>query len=602
MSGGAGTVKPPMRDKKHIDERTTDILDSLLDPIISVDKESRIVYVNHATDRAFKKDKSELVGKSVWDVLPKNVQITLEFYYHKTLSEGQPSQYDNIKLLDMRCDVHFYPAHNGITIFIHDKSSKWQTEELYRLSLYLLERLNENVFLVRSDGRLFHVNDEACRALGYSRNELIHMKIFDIDPSIKAEKWHDYFADIKKKGAISFESEFIASDGKTFPVEVNANYIMLYEAEYYCVTSRDISERRQNENIRLQLASIIESSDSAIIGKTLDGIITSWNAGAERMFDYTAAEVIGKNISILIPPGFPNDVPYILDKIKNGEHIDNYETVRKTKDGRLIDVSLAVSPIKDQSGRIIGASIIKNDITEKKRIELELQNAKAQSELYVDLMSHDINNMNQVGIGYLQLALENPDLDKKTRSYLTKPLETLENSSQLIENVRKLQLAKMGGMRFKETDLGDVLKEVHSRYANAPSQRVKINYMPKDECRVMAGDLLIDVFSNLVGNSIKHSKGPLVINIILTRINTNNMDYYKVVVEDNGPGISDDIKGRLFTRFSRGDTRTMGRGLGLFLVKSLVEDYHGKVWVEDRVEGDYAKGARFVVMLPAYEK
>lgn len=135
----------------------------------------------------------------------------------------------------------------------------------------------------------------------------------------------------------------MARDGKTFPVEVNANYIMLYDVEYYCVTARDISERKQNENIRLRLASIIESTDSAIIGKTLDGIITSWNAGAERMFGYSASEVIGKNISLLIPPGFPNEIPGILNKIKKGERIDDYETVRKTKDGRLIDVALTVS-------------------------------------------------------------------------------------------------------------------------------------------------------------------------------------------------------------------------------------------------------------------
>jgi PAS domain S-box-containing protein len=468
------------REEKSIDEQATDILDSIAGPILSVDKESRIIYVNHATERLFNQDSSEMIGKSIWNVLPKNIQISIDFYYRKALSEGTPSKYEGIKLFNSRCDVHFYPADNGLTIFIHDITMKWHTEELYRLSLYLIERLNENIFLVRSDGRLFHVNDETCRTLGYSRNELIHMKIFDIDPSIKAEKWNDYFTDIKKKGSVSYESELMARDGKTFPVEVNVNYMMLYEVEYYCVTARDISERK---------------------------------------------------------------------KISNA-----------------------------------------------------LEDAKAQSELYIDLMGHDINNMNQVGMVYLQLALDNPDLDEKTRTLLTKPLEALKNSSQLIDNVRKLQLAKTGGMRFKEMDLGDIINEVLHRYTNVMGQRVKINYMPKGGCRVMACELLIDVFSNLVGNSIKHSKGPLVINIQLTRINENDMDYYRVVVEDNGPGISDNIKSRLFTRFSRGDTKTRGRGLGLFLVKSLVEDYHGKVWAEDRVQGDHTQGARFVVMLPAVEK
>lgn len=470
-------IKTRKNKVKNINGQPTDILDSIAAPILSVNKKSQIVYVNNATERLFNMKRNELIDKSIWDILPKNIQIILDFFYHKVLSEGKPAKCENIKLFDLRCDVQFYPAHDGLTIFIQDITIKWHTEELTRLSLILIDHLNENIFLVRSDGRLFHVNNETVRTLGYSRSELIKMKIFEIDLSVKAEKWNDYFADIKKNGSAIFESEFMTKDGKTFPVEESVNYIFLYDLEYYCVTARDITDR--------------------------------------------------------------------------------------------------------------------------KKISKALEDANAQSELYLDLMSHDINNLNQVGIGYLQLALENPDLDEENRELLTKPLEALENSSKLIENVRKLQLAKMGDMRFKEMDLGDVLKVVQSRYADARGRRVKINYTPKSGYFVKASELLIDVFSNLVGNSIKHSTDQLDINILLSRINENNENYYRVVVEDDGPGIPDNIKSLLFTRFSRGDTKASGRGLGLFLVKTLVEDYHGKVWVEDRVPGDYTKGARFVVMLPA---
>lgn len=595
-------IKTRKQNEQGIDELATDVLDSIVDPVLSVDKGSRITYMNKAAEHLFYNESSDLIGKSVWNVLPKAIQATIDFYYNKALSEGIPSTYENIKLFNIRCDIRFYPAHNGLVIFIHDKTTKWQTEELYRLSLFLLDRLNENVFLVRSDGRLFHVNNETCRTLGYSRAELIKMKIFDINPNIKAEKWKDYFADIKKKGSSSFETEFRAKDGNTFPVEVNANYIILYDVEYYCVTARDISERKQYDSIRSRLISIIESSEDSIIGQSMDGIITSWNAGAERMFGYSASEVIGKNISLLAPPGLPNETRSMLNKIKNGKHVEHFETVRVRKDGTQLDVSMTFSPIKDQSGRIVGVSSIKRDITEKKRIESELQNAMDQSELYVDLMGHDINNMNQVGIGYLQLALEKLDLKPEDRALITKPLEALENSSRLIDNVRKLQKAKMGDMGFKEMDLGDILTEVQSRYASSPGQRVKINYTYKSGCLVMASELLMDAFSNLVGNAIKHSKGPVIIDILLTRTEENNRNYCKVVVEDNGQGIAEDIKGRLFNRLSRGDTKANGKGLGLYLVKSLVEGAHGKVWVEDRVHGDYTKGARFVVMLPAVEK
>ena len=125
----------------------------------------------------------------------------------------------------------------------------------------------------------------------------------------------------------------------------------------------DITERKRAEDMRQHLAAIIESSDDAIIGKTLEGIITSWNRGAERLYGYTAEEVLGKPISILMPPDLPDEIPQILERLKRGEALDHYETQRLRKDGTRLDVSLTISPIRDASGRIIGASKIARDIT-----------------------------------------------------------------------------------------------------------------------------------------------------------------------------------------------------------------------------------------------
>jgi PAS domain S-box-containing protein len=146
----------------------------------------------------------------------------------------------------------------------------------------------------------------------------------------------------------------------------------------------DITERKQVETMRQHLAAIIESSDDAIIGKTLEGIITSWNRGAQRLYGYTAEEVVGKTVSILTPPDLTDEFPRILERLRRGEPLDHYETQRLCKDGTRLDVSLTISPIRDASGRLIGASKIARDITERKRAERALKESEERLRLALD--------------------------------------------------------------------------------------------------------------------------------------------------------------------------------------------------------------------------
>ena len=359
--------------------------------------------------------------------------------------------------------------------------------------------------------------------------------------------------------------------------------------------------RRNAQETRSRLASIVDSSSDAIIGKTLEGIITSWNAGAEKIFGYGADEAIGRPISIIAPPDHIDEQEQILEKISRGEITDHLETVRIRKDGKKIFVSLTVSPIKDDSGKIIGASTISRDVTGKVRIQRELENARNQSDLYLDLISHDINNMNQTGLGYLEIVLSSGMLDPDTREMLMKPYQAMKSSSKLIENIRKLQKIKSGDSQLKETRLCEVLLDLKRHYSNIHGRNVTINFVRVPECLILANELVRDVFSNIISNSIKHSDPdkPLIIDMRVDTVTEDGKEYRKVSIEDNGPGIRDEIKPGLFARFQRGDTSAAGTGLGLYLVKMLVESFGGKIWVEDRVPGDYTKGAMFVVMLPS---
>jgi len=256
-------------------------------------------------------------------------------------------------------------------------------------------------------------------------------------------------------------------------------------------------------------------------------------------------------------------------------------------------------PLFDDDGNVVGVIEQSRDITGRRRSEEALQEAKAEAELYLDLMGHDINNLNQIGLGFLEMALEAPGLDDRSRSLLSRPLAALENSSRLIDNVRKLQKARSGELHRMEIDIGRVLSDVQANYSHIPCMDVTINYTYISGCMVMANELLYDVFSNLVGNAIKHSTRKPVISIGLEKALEGGKLHYKIIVEDNGPGISDKLKPRIFDRHLRGSTKAKGSGIGLYLVKTLVESYGGWAVVEDRIPGDRSEGSRFVVMLPA---
>ena len=239
------------------------------------------------------------------------------------------------------------------------------------------------------------------------------------------------------------------------------------------------------------------------------------------------------------------------------------------------------------------------DITERKRAEEAVQDAKAQAELYLDLMTHDITNMNQALMGYLELLEIQAGAGEVDRGLLDSSMEVINRSSRMIDEVKKLTIAQTGKVPPKEVNIGEVLSAVKARYSNVQDRQVTINYAPGQEGIARADDLLIDVLDNLVENAVRHSKGPVTIDLAVEKVSIKGEEWYKITVADTGPGIPDDLKKKIFRSFKVLGEKTTRRGFGLYLVRTLVDHYHGQVWVEDRVSGDYTKGSKFVVLLPA---
>jgi PAS domain S-box-containing protein len=345
---------------------------------------------------------------------------------------------------------------------------------------------------------------------------------------------------------------------------------------------------------------IVETAAEGIWISDTDGRTTFVNKRMAEMIGYDPEDMIGKMAYDFMDEKTRADVRQSLEQRRQGLK-DNFERKLICRDGSTVWALVSATPLKDKDGQIIALMGMLTDITERKRAEKELLEAKMLAELYLDLMGHDINNMHQIAIGYLELALDALDLDKIERELIIRPLETMQRSAKLIDNVRKLQRVQAREIKEDVVDLDDILDRVVGEYREIAGQKIVCNNGSGSH-KVMANELLYDVFANLVGNAVKHTGGngtDIVVGVGIA--NDGTKKYYQVSVEDNGPGIPDELKDKVFNRLQRGETRARGVGLGLYLVKSLVESYHGRVWVEDRVRGDYSKGSRFVVMLPAID-
>ena len=238
-------------------------------------------------------------------------------------------------------------------------------------------------------------NRGAERLYGYTAAEAIGQQVFFIIPADRRAEEDDVLARLRRGERIEhFETERRARDGRRVPVSLTVSPLRDREGTIIGASkvARDITAQRQRDELRARLAAIIQSSDDAIVSKTLDGVITSWNVGAERLFGYTAAEAVGQTIFLIIPEDRRSEEEDVLARLRRGERIDHFETVRRAKDSRLIPISLTVSPIRDDRGVIIGASKVARDVSERIRGQEALRRAHDELEERVRQRTAQLRN------------------------------------------------------------------------------------------------------------------------------------------------------------------------------------------------------------------
>jgi len=339
----------------------------------------------------------------------------------------------------------------------------------------------------------------------------------------------------------------------------------------------DITERKRAEEARARLAAIVESSDDAIISKDLNGIIASWNTGAQRLFGYTAEEAIGRSVTMLIPPERHNEEPEILARIRRGERVDHYETIRRRKDGTLLDISLTISPIVDGQGRIVGASKIARDITAQRALA-------RQKDDFLGIVSHELKTPVTSIKGYGQLLARRLRGTENTAA--TEMLGKLDTQigrlTGLIEDLLDVTRIESGKLLLRPTpfELNALIAEIVEEVQRTASRHTIVQEL--GPCVTLVGDRdrIGQVLTNLLTNAIKYS--PRADRVV---VRTERAGAEVVVcVQDYGIGIPKAALPHIFERFYRveGENRSgyPGLGLGLHIAAEFIERHGGKIWME----------------------
>jgi PAS domain S-box-containing protein len=457
---------------------------------------------------------------------------------------------------------------------------------------------------VAADGTIVWANAADWELLGYTREEYVGRNIADFHAD--KEGLDCILAQLVAGKALREQPAVLrCKDGSLRHVLISSNS-HFEEGEFVntrCFT-RDVTQHRLTEaalhEARTYLAAIVESSEDAIVGLDLSGRINSWNRGAETIFGHTREEIVGKPIYTIIPPELHGEERVILGKLRDGERVEHYETVRVRKDGTRRDISLTVSPVRDVMGQLVGVSKVGRDITERKQAQRDLAEQARRKDEFLAILAHELRNP-LAPIRYALSIGKQARLSEAQRKRSDEVIERqVEHMSQLLDDLLDVSRIARGRveLRKKWIDLTSVIGaaiDAARPLLDRKSHTLTLD-LPREALRLQADPVrLTQILSNLLTNSAKYTDRGGQIQLRAWR----DGESLAVAVRDNGIGISAEMAPRLFQMFSQAtpalNRSEGGLGIGLALVKGFVELHGGTVQV--RSEGSN-RGSEFTVRLP----
>jgi PAS domain S-box-containing protein len=623
---------------RESEEKFRTITESALDAIVMMDNNGRIVLWNPAAERLFGWKNSEVMGKVLHELITtkpehrasKNLNVFEQTgespVLNKTLELPVSTKDGSILTIELtvaRTKIEGLWYVIGIMRNMTDRKKaaeqlQQRTDELERMNLVITkekekasqavmdlrkfvqasDNANDLIVITDPEGIILYGNKAVQRITGYTLPEALGKKAGVLWRKPMDQAFYEKLWDTIKNQKRNFTGiiQNRRKNGEVYDASVSISPVLddRGSIQYFASTERDVTDQQRSIENAERLASIVRNTEDAIIGKTLDGIITSWNIGSEKLYGYSEKEVLGKRIDIVVPQDRMGELRSMMAKITKGEVVEHLQTLRKRKDGSLVEVSITTSPIKDANGRITGASTIARDITKERQID------KAKTE-FVSLASHQLRTPLSAINWYAEMLLAGDagKLKKEQKSFLEEIYHSNQRMVSLVNSLLNVSRLELGTFMVdpEKVDIREIADSVIGELQ--PQIKKKAQSFTKKFGKglpVMMLDkkLIRMVIQNLLTNAVKYTREKGKISFTVEQGKKNLL----ITVADTGMGIPKSQQPQIFKKMFRADNvreaDTEGTGLGLYIVKAIITNAGGKVWFESEEN----KGTTFYVTIP----